>query len=687
MAFLEPEDSVQYEPFSAGNPQPEIMRNDPMEEKPGTASTPEDVNRQPQDAHPEQNTPPEKTPSDQESSPQSAGETVPAPLHEDFPHDVKEHDDFEPTLASDLNAENAEEGQGTDYFKMTKEELIIALESLLTNRPLQQIGDEADIIKINFYKKHKAEIERKRRKFIDDGGNLEDFKPGEDPLENQFKELFKKYRDIKADHNRLVEHEKQENLKAKYAIIEEIKELLTGNESVNETFQNFRELQKRWRNIGPVPQTNVKDLWETYNHHVEKFYDFIKINKELRDLDLKKNLESKIALCEKAEELLLESDHIKAFNLLQKYHEDWRDIGPVPNEMRDEIWSRFKEATSKINKNYQEHFESLKGEQKKNLEQKSLLCDKVEEIIANKIENAKEWEEKSNEILEVQKIWKTIGFAPKKDNNKIYLRFRAACDEFFNRKREFFTEFKEEQMNNLQLKTELCIQAESLKDSTEWKKTTEDLINIQKRWKEIGPVPRKYSDALWKRFRAACDEFFQKKSKHFASVDNQYEENLSRKLALVSEVENFVPGDSVEANFNALKDFQRRWSEIGFVPIRNKEEIQKKFREAINKHYDNLKIDDDRKNLLKFRNKLDTMSNKPKGYQKLRVEREKTINKLKQLENDITLWENNIGFFAKTEKSNAMKEEVQKRIDETRKKIVLLEARIRLIDSELDEIN
>lgn len=687
MAFLEPEDSVQYEPFSAGTPQSENMRNDPMEEKPGTASTPEDVNRQQQDAHPEQSTPPEEPSTTRENNPHLSDETGSASMHEDFAHEEKDHDDFEPTLVSDLNAENAEEGQGTDYFKMTKEELIIALENLLASRPLQQIGDEADIIKINFYKKHKAEIERKRRKFIDDGGNLEDFKPGEDVLENQFKELFKKYRDLKADHNRLVEHEKQENLKAKYAIIEEIKELLTGNESVNETFQNFRELQKRWRNIGPVPQTNVKDLWETYNHHVEKFYDFIKINKELRDLDLKKNMESKIALCEKAEELLLEADHIKAFNLLQKYHEDWRDIGPVPNEMRDEIWSRFKEATSKINKNYQEHFESLKDEQKKNLEQKSLLCDKVEEIIANKIESAKEWEEKSNAILEIQKIWKTIGFAPKKDNNKIYLRFRAACDEFFNRKREFFTEFKEEQMNNLQLKTELCIQAESLKDSTEWKKTTEDLINIQKRWKEIGPVPRKYSDALWKRFRAACDEFFQNKSKHFASVDNQYEENLARKLALVSEVENFAPGDSVEANFNALKDFQRRWSEIGFVPIRNKEEIQKKFREAINKHYDNLKIDEDRKNLLKFRNKLDTMSTKPKGYQKLRVEREKTISKLKQLESDITLWENNIGFFAKTEKSNAMKEEVQKRIDETRKKIVLLEARIRLIDSELDEIN
>jgi hypothetical protein len=680
MAFLEPNDSVRDEQFSATKRQTENTGNTLRDANPVSSTDALRVN----------NNDPEKTddagdkngqyiPDNKPATPQDGNAVGKTP---ETQHEEKDGDDFEPTLHTDVAEE---ESDAVDYFKMDKQELIHALQLLLTSKPLHQIGDDADIIKINFYKKHKAEVEKKRKLFIEGGGNIEEFKAGEDQLESQFKELFKQYRDIKSDHNRRIEEEKQHNLKQKYAIIEEIKDLLNRKESLNETFQEFRELQKRWRNIGPVPQSNVKDLWETYNHHVEKFYDFIKINKELRDLDLKKNLELKISLCEKAEELIFETDIVKAFNHLQKFHEDWRDIGPVPNEMRDEIWNRFKEATSKVNKNYQDHFETLKEEQKKNLEQKAALCDRVEDIISLKIESAKAWEDKSNEILDVQKDWKTIGFAPKKDNNRIYQRFRAACDEFFNRKREFFTEFKEEQLNNLQLKTELCLQAEALKESTEWKRTTEDLINIQKRWKEIGPVPRKYSDQLWKRFRAACDEFFQHKSKHFANVDSQYEDNLQKKLGIISEIETFAPADSVDVNFRALKEFQRRWSEIGFVPIKNKEEIQKKFRDAINKHYDNLKIDDDRKNLLKFTNKLDNISNKPKGFQKLRIEREKTITKLKQFESDITLWENNIGFFAKNKKSEAMREEVQKRIDETKNKITLLEARIKLIDSELDE--
>ena len=682
MAFIEPNDSVLNEQFSAADGQSENAGNTTREDNP--ASLPDAFNTD--------NIAPENADDTDEKHRQHPSEKTPSTSLIEEPgepsidshSEAKETEEFEPTLQSDISAD---ESIGIDYFKMDKLELIQALQLLLSSKPLHQIGDDADIIKINFYKKHKAEVEKKRKLFIEGGGNLEEFKPGEDQLESQFKELFKHYRDLKSDHNRRIEEEKQHNLKQKYAIIEEIKDLLNRKESLNETFQEFRELQKKWRNIGPVPQSNVKDLWETYNHHIEKFYDFIKINKELRDLDLKKNLELKISLCEKAEELILETDIVKAFNRLQKFHEDWRDIGPVPNEMRDDTWNRFKEATSKINKNYQDHFEILKEDQKKNLDHKSSLCEKVEDIISLKIETAKAWEDRSNEILEIQKVWKTIGFAPKKDNNRIYQRFRAACDEFFNRKREFFTEFKEEQLNNLQLKTELCLQAEALKESTEWKKTTEDLINIQKRWKEIGPVPRKYSDQLWKRFRAACDEFFQHRSKHFENVDNQYEDNLQKKLAIISEIENYISADTVDVNFRALKEFQRRWSEIGFVPMKNKEDIQKKFRDAINKHYDNLKIDDDHKNLLKFTNKLDSISNKPKGFQKLKIEREKTITKLKQFESDITLWENNIGFFAKNKKSEAMREEVQKRIDETKNKITLLEARIKLIDSELDEMH
>lgn len=599
---------------------------------------------------------------------------------EELPHD----EGFLP--AEEEGSHELQESQiRIDYLKLSREELVEALRNLMDTVSVAQIGDDADVIKINFYKKHKAEVERQRKKFVEEGGNIEDFKAQNDPLEETFKELFKVYRDKKSEYNRQQETEKQENLKQKYQIIEEIKELLGKGESVNETFQEFRELQKRWRNIGPVPQTQLKDLWETYNHHVEKFYDFVKINNELRDLDLKKNLELKVKLCEKAEELLLESDAVKAFRELQKLHDDWRDTGPVPREMREDIWNRFKEVTSKINKLHQEFFESQKEKQVNNLEQKTALCEKVEEICASKIDSVKEWDEKSREILEIQKVWKSIGFAPKKENNKIYQRFRAACDDFFSRKRDFFSRFKEDQQNNLQLKTELCIQAEALKESTEWKKTTEDLIHIQKRWKEIGPVPRKHADQIWKRFRAACDEFFNRKSAHFSTIDSKYEDNLRLKKELIQEIENYQPLESVDENFVNLKEFQRRWTEIGFVPLKEKDEVQQRYRDAINKHFDNLRMDDDRKKLLKYRNKLDGMQHKHKGNQKIRIEREKLISKLKQIESDIVLWENNIGFFAKSKNAEAMINDVQRKIDEAKEKLVVLEEQIRLIDLHTSE--
>ena len=611
-----------------------------------------------------------------------AGEILP---DEDL---LTEHEGLLPEHADDfegVHEDLAKAAEAADYSRLDRAELLQALKNLITNTPIHQIGDEADLIKINFYKKHKIENERRRKKFIEEGGNMEDFRPEEDPLEVEFKEVFHQYRELRAEYNRKLEEEKQENLKAKYQIIEEIKELVNRSESINATFQEFRELQKRWRSIGPVPQQNVKDLWETYNHHVEVFYDYIKLNKELRDLDFKKNLETKISLCERAEELLLEPDVPKAFRILQELHEEWRDTGPVPHEMREEIWNRFKEITSKINKRHHEYYESLKSQQVKNLEQKTALCEKAEEIAASGISSMKEWEKRYREILDLQQVWKTIGFAPRKENQKIYQRFRAACDDFFRRRREFFQKMKEEQHNNLQLKTELCLQAEALKDSNEWKKTTEDLINIQKRWKEIGPVPRRYADAIWKRFRAACDEFFNRKAAYYAGIDSQYEENLKKKLELIEEIEKYQPVESVEENFRNLKDFQRRWAEIGFVPLKDKEQVQQRYKEAITRHFEGLKMDDERKNLLRFRNRLDALQQKPRGNQKIKAERERLIGKLKQLENEISLWENNIGFFIKSKNAESMISEVQKKIDDAKARITELEEKIRIIDMHISE--
>lgn len=571
-----------------------------------------------------------------------------------------------------------------NFALLGKEDLIALLREMIDSRPVEKIVNDVENIKINYYKKHKAEIEKNRKSFVEQGGELEDFKPEDDPYEKVMKDLLHRYRELKGDYNKGQEEHKHSNLENKYKIIEEIKELVKNKESINRTFQEFRDLQKRWRSIGPVPQQNVKDLWENYHHHVEAFYDYIRINQELRDLDLKKNLEAKIVLCEKAEELLLEPNIVSAFKVLQELHDQWREIGPVPAEMRIEIWNRFKEATAKINKKHQEHFVDLKNEQKKNLEAKLALCEKAEELLNQEIKSNKDWTNLSNELIELQKIWKTIGFAPKKDNAKIYKRFRDACDSFFVRKREFYGVFKEEQNNNLQLKIDLCIQAESLRESTEWKKTTDELIALQQRWKEIGPVPHKYSDKVWKRFRTACDNFFEGKSRHFSEIDNSFGSNLQKKLKLISEIENFRIEENPEDGLNKLKDFQRQWSEIGFVPLKEKDEIQEKYREAINAKFDNLKIDDNQRDMLKFRNKLDSYMEKPNGIQRIRQDREKYITRLKQLESDIILWENNIGFFARSRNAEAMIKDVESKIEGTKRNIELLNRKINMID-DLDD--
>ena len=365
---------------------------------------------------------------------------------------------------------------------------------------------------------------------------------------------------------------------------------------------------------------------------------------------------------------------------MQKYHEQWREIGPVPLENKEDIWERFKAATAKINKKYQDFFETRKTEQKKNFDAKTALCEKVEEINELELDSNKEWDDKSKELVQLQKIWRTIGFAPRKDNNKVYERFRTACDKFFDKKREFYSRNKEVQQNNLQMKLDLCLEAETLKDSTDWKKTTQDFINIQKRWKEIGPVSRKHSEIIWKRFRAACDYFFEKKSEHFSGIDTEQVDNLALKEQLIEEVIHFEPSDDVSENLKTLKSFQRRWTEIGHVPIKKKDDIQNRFRDAINKLYDELNLDEEKRNLLNFRSKMNSYSESNRGQSKMRMEREKYMNKLKQLENDLVLLDNNIGFFAKSKNAESLIEDVKKKIENTREKIEMLKEKIRVID-------
>jgi hypothetical protein len=568
-----------------------------------------------------------------------------------------------------------------DYSKDTKAELVEILKILIETRPVGEIKDDVENIKINFYKKHKAENEKLRKKFVEEGNAIEDFKPLEDPLEEKLKELLRNYRLLKSEYGKHMEKEKVENLRKKYEVIDRIKDLINRKESVNKTFQEFRDLQNLWREIGLVPQNELKNLWETYHYHVEKFYDFIKINEELRDLDFKRNLEAKIKLCEKAEELFLEPNVVSAFKTLQRLHEQWREIGPVPPDQRTEIWERFRDITAKINKHHQDYFVGLKTAQKQNLDAKTQLCERVEAILQSEITRPRDWEEKSREIIEIQKAWKAIGFSPKKYNLKIYKRFRDACDEFFKKKREFYSAHKEVLRNNLQLKTDLCIQAESLKDNTDWKKTSEDIIRLQEQWKEIGPVPRKHADTVWKRFRAACDAFFSRKTDYFSNIDKVYENNLLEKEKLLDEIENFKTGEDTNKDFEMLKEFQRRWSEIGFVPIAKKEEIQQHYRAAINRQFDHLNIDENKKSILKYKTKIENIREGHHTSHKIQQEREKFINKLKQLENDIVVWENNVGFFAKSKNADVMINEVLAKIEKAKKEIKVLEEKIKMIDS------
>jgi hypothetical protein len=416
---------------------------------------------------------------------------------------------------------------------------------------------------------------------------------------------------------------------------------------------------------------------------VERFYDYIKINKELRDLDFKKNLEQKLELCEKAELLIVEPSIVKAFKQLQEYHKQWREIGPVSRDKKEELWDRFRVATAKVNQRHREHFVNLKEEQENNLKLKRALIVKVQEINKLTLVKPKKWEEKAKEIIEIQNNWRLIGFAPKKENNELFEQFKAECDTFFNAKRAFFEERRKEEQNNLQLKIDLCVQAESLKESTEWKQTTEEYIKLQKAWKDIGPVPRKHSESVWQRFRTACDAFFNSKSEHFGNVDKEQADNLAKKLELIEKVKAFELTGNDEADIQTLSDYQTSWTEIGFVPFDKKNKIQKDFRTALNVHYDKLNVSP--KPIESFKSKSKSWGDSPKSKARVHQERNRLATKIRDLENEISLYENNIGFFSKSANADAMIRDIEKKIEKAKQTIVELKGKLEEIDSSDNE--
>ena len=564
---------------------------------------------------------------------------------------------------------------GDDISGLGEAELVALFAAKIESEPVQTLRPVVEAIKIALYKQHRAKVEAEKRAFVEAGGDEASFVPAVDEHEVRFKELFALYRNERDKHIAMLEASKEENLKVKLAIIDELKELINSEENINTTFARFRELQQRWKEAGLVPQQNVKDVWETYNLYVENFYNYIKINRELRDLDLKKNYEAKLALCEQAEELALETQIVEAFRKLQKLHDEWRETGPVAIEFKESLWERFKEASSRINKRHQEHFEGLKAEQMKNFALKQELCEKTEALLVREILTRKDWNKASEELLEIQKVWKTIGFAPKKDNNRIYERFRTACDKFFELKRNFYAGVKSEMEHNLALKQELCAEAEALAMSEDWKHATDELIALQARWKQVGPVARRHSDAIWKRFRAACDKFFERKSAHFSSVDSEHEQNLKLKQALLEEMK---AADVKAGGFDMVKEFQRRWSQIGFVPIKQKDALQKEYKAIVDAMFSTLRSSERDRSMNKFKERVSNM----KGSNQLRSERERLFNKVKQMEQDVALLENNIGFFSKSKNAEALIADVREKIARAKRDMSELIEKIHLIDEE-----
>jgi len=567
-----------------------------------------------------------------------------------------------------------------NYALLSKEDLVKLMREKLDNPGKGNIRKEVEDIRKVFYEKVATVLEEKKKHFLDEGGNIEDFKPAEEPVEAAMKELLYKYKGLKAEFTRQLEKTKQENLKKKQEILEGFRLLMENQETFEITFRKFKDLQKQWFAAGVVPHQNLKDLWDSYNYFVEKFNDYVRINRDLRALDLKKNLELKEQLCERTEALDKDPNIVQAFKALQKNHARWREIGPVPRENRDEIWDRFKRATSIINKKHQDYHSRLKESLHENLEKKVKLCERVEKIAATVYETHGAWVDKTNQVLEIQKNWKTIGYAPKKDNNIIYARFRTACDVFFGNKAKFYAAAYDDQKENLKLKLEITEKAEALSASQEWKETTNELIKLQKRWKEIGPVPRRDSDKLWKRFRAACDTFFNNKSKYFEDIDSTFEDNLKAKEKIVAEMEAFSVKEKLKDNIEALKAFQSSFNAIGYVPSGKKEWIKEQFRLAQEKFLEKTGMDESERSIFKFRYRIEGMANAPRADMKLNFERDKLLNKLQQLKNDMGVWENNIGFFKQSDSSEETIQGFQVKIEEAHKRIEVLERKIRILD-------
>lgn len=567
--------------------------------------------------------------------------------------------------------------------KLSKEEILEKLTGLV-GAAADATRNEVEALKQAYYKIHRSEVDELKKAFLTAGGEEKDFVAPEDETESKIKELLNVYKEKRAAILAEEERVKAANYALKLQLIDQLKALTESQEDFNKLYNDFKDIQQRWKEVKAVPQEHVSELWKNYQIYSEKFYDIIKINNQFRDYDFKKNLEMKTALCETVEKLQTEPDVISAFHQLQKLHQQWREIGPVAKELREDLWSRFKAASTIINKRHQEHFEGLKAKEQENLEAKTAICEQIENIDFPALKSFKDWEEKNKEVIALQDKWKTIGFVPKKSNVKIFERFRAACDVYFNRKSEFYKNIKDEMEKNLELKKVLCEKAEALKDSTDWKSTTEKMIALQKEWKTIGSVARKHSDAVWKRFITACDYFFEQKNKNVSSQKSVEQTNLAAKKALIEKINTIDEADHDEA-LATLKGYMAEWNAIGHVPFKEKDKIYKEYHEAVDKQFDRLKVDQNDRKMQTFRNSLSDMSNGERGKGKLYGEREKLMRMYERMKNELQTYENNIGFLSISSKGGGgLLKEMERKIDKLKDEMALIIKKIDAIDENLE---
>ena len=582
------------------------------------------------------------------------------------------------TAAAD-NQQLREEDTLANKVYNSKKEIVERVKTIADSEEAPEKA-EIDHLKTSFYRLHVAEREAQQKAYLEAGGEPEKYQVMPDEEEEAFKAAMTVIREKRQKAFLEQEDLKQENLKKKEAIIEKIKTMATTPEEANSNFQEFKVLQQEWKTIKPVPAEKVNELWRNYQLYVEQYYDLLNLNREAREYDFKKNLEKKTQLCEAAEKLADESDVISAFHQLQDLHQEYRETGPVEKELREQVWQRFKAASTVINKRHQQHFEEIRAEEEENLVKKTALCEKIEDIVKQERKNTSDWDSQSKEIIALQQEWKTIGFTPQKMNTKIFERFRAACDEFFTKKGEYFKELKEKYAENAKRKQELVEKAQALKDSTDWKKTSDKLIALQKEWKTIGMVPKRLGDQLWEDFLAACNHFFEARNAVHADERNEERENLAKKNEIIEKLKQLAEG-AVENLQEEMRKLTDEFNSIGHVPFKEKDKMFKEYHETLDKLYKTLNIKASRRRMDNFRNNLKKVAQR--GENAIDNERGRLMRRFEQLKQEINTYENNLGFLnISSKKGNSLIDDMNRRVQKLKDELAETKQKIKTIDAE-----